>query len=243
MSISLAKNVDEPYQLHVYEEMTTFVERCQKELKDISSFNFSVQSVDPGYHRSLEKMGSVIWTPLIRPRTEKELAERPSFEKKQEFLCFSLNTTNKQYNGEKDKFKELSLTRGGHDNYYSCHKITKYAYQEVKFGLYKKEYFNEAFAVAQKVHPEITEEEFAVHGKHEHVCKSFDPAYDKYNSDYVKIVPFIKIDKNPENIVKTWTKNQVSNEPDDVIQISITIMTTDIEPNSDLLIDILNRLL
>lgn len=243
MSISLAKNVDEPYQLHVYEEMTTFVERCQKELKDISSFNFSVQSVDPGYHRSLEKMGPVIWTPQMYPRTEKELAERPPFEKKQEFLCFSLNTTNEKYKNTYDKFKELSRTRGGHDNYYTCQKITKNALQEVKYGFRKRKYFNEAFAVAQKVHPEITEEEFAVHGRHEHVCKSFDPAYDRYNSDYVKIISFVDVNQNAENIVKTWTKNQVSNEPDGVMEISITIMTTDIELNSDLLIDILNRLL
>jgi len=224
--------------LQEYEEMTIFVERCKKQIKNVDKIIFQVELVEAGYYSEREHAS---WFNFlgIGARTF-DTKDRKSYDKKDEALSISLKTTIKQLNSISDKISSIKVTVGGHGNTNQpCFDIP--IFKPGRYGLCKKEFFDEGFQLMKKIHPDITVEEIAVFGTKS--SKSAEFVYtqkEKYNEDFVE--ERIINDKNikVENCI-LWRHD--SNIPDEnEINVEFSIMTCDIERNSDLLIVILAAL-
>jgi len=233
--------------LHEYEEMTTFVERCRKELKDVEKFKFIIQLGTAGYYE--KKPGFYGWCGYtgIPEIDNKPKVERKPYPKESEVLSIYIETTVDQYRSVEEKIKAIQVTPGGHDNIHqSVVANLSYKTQISKIGLFKKEFFDEGFAVMKKIHPDITEKEFAVYGTKSPdnpYCVDDQPQHDyesngEWKKDFTEEFPY----RGEEECIMTREERSTTKDLEDIVRMNFSIMTPDIERNSDLLIEILSAL-
>jgi len=226
------------HKLYVYDEMVTFVERCQNEIEDIEKFQFEVGLGEPGYHLLSENHSWISFKDSYKGIANTfDIEKRTPYEKKDEILKIYFQTTLVQYNSVANKIRYARITVGGHGNTHQPFIIIPIT-EKTKYGLYKNKFFDEGFQLMKKIHPSITEEEFAIFGTKS--SKSPEDIYqekEKYNEDFVdeRIV-------NNDDYILTREEVIILDDVNGKINVEFSIMTIDIERNSDLLIEILKAL-
>jgi len=248
MTITIPR-LDEAYscKLELYDEMTKFVERCQSEVKDFTKMKFEVGLGEAGYYESKEAYYGWCGYSGIPDSLEKSKDERKSYSKDSEVLLISFGTTLDQYRSVEEKIKTISVTPGGRGNIHKvCNPLITKKIEIVEIGLYKKEFFEEGFNLLKKIHPDITEKEFAVFGtksskesyvKEDHLYREY-AHQGEYRRDFVEELPF----KGDEGCIMTREEYVTTEEYDEKVEMKFSIMTIDIERNTDLLIEIMNSL-
>lgn len=248
--------------LHVYEEMTNFVQECEKQIncfpiispvnyskelptKLFDKLHFEVELIEAGYYQEKNACYGYYGCsgPSNTPENSEKKKELKPYEKETECLEISLNTTLTKYNSMKTLIDSIKITPGGRGNIHqACRLQTTPRYKNMRIGLYKKEFFHEGFEVMKKIHPDITEKDFAIYGTKPESTPTYIHDYienDIYNRDFTEEIPY----KGREGCIMIREERHSTGEVDESIFIEFSIITSDLERNTDLLIDILIGLL
>lgn len=135
---------------------------------------------------------------------------------------------------------KLSLTPGARGQKYKVLSFTE-IYEtkklETPYGIYKKEGFDSAFTATKQLIPDLTEDNFAKFN----IKKSLDTyAYDEmdvYNYDLVEKKQY----GDDKNLIIKYSSEHIERKNTGTAEYTISILSTDIEKNLDILVECLRE--
>lgn len=217
----------------VYDEMTTFLKKIEDTLGVCENIKFSVGLVSAGYYCKADGCYG-----YIGPEYHRE--ERSNYGKTTETLNITFLATPDWVQRNTELLDSLYRTPAGRPNVFypvwSSNEVNNYQQVTKKYGAYKKPAFDPVYSVMKQYFPDMTEKDFAKYGCD--VSKgSCDVSYDEhnYNHDFVMIREYT----TDESCLESWEHEETLTIPTGKVRIGISIITTDLERNTDALIKLL----
>lgn len=239
----------------IHDEMTTFVEKLIKKFDridkslNLKKIKFTVDLVNAGYYFKVD--GNYGYHGCIsvdrnvidenNPNNSIEYQNKlhfdslPNFPKDTETFNITFKVDNDWINKNKHLLENLYVTPGGRSNVkhrvwyqnkiYDSRAITK------KYGLYKTKIFDRIYTIMKEVRPDLTEIQLA---------KYYSNDYDNdFNPDFVLQREY----DNESNCLKSWDYTYTECIDVGESNVTLSIITIDIERNTDMLMDIIESLI
>lgn len=208
---------------HIYDEMKIFVNTLKNKFGVLDNIKFTVGLIDAGYYKSdngcIGAYGYIGYPcPMI------------NFNKCDETLDIEFTVDDNWINKNKTLLDSLYVTPSSNPNashmVWTQNKIRDSKKVTKKYGVYKKNIFDRIFAIMKENKTEFTELDLARYNS------------DYYNSDFV----YEDIWNGDHNCVKSYECDTIEYTDTGKSNVKLSIITTDLEKNTKLLIKIIETL-
>ena len=221
----------------VYDDMKLLVSNIKDIIGTQSDISFHLGLVECGYYFSPEEFNRGIYGYYgcvgVGVNGESGQDNRKSFSKDTETLTITIKDRVSQdwIDTHKDVLEKLIVTPGGHNNIMKPYSLTEHLTAiQVKYGVYKKSYFDELYSVITKLVPEIKSEL--------DLAKYAVGSYETYNLNFVST----ELYRGDENCIETFeATNMISLDPKK-FTLTLQIIGCDIQSNVSTLLELITSL-
>ena len=211
---------------YIYEEMIQFLQQVETQLGVLSDLTFSVGLVDPGYYSPVDGLFG-----YHGPNNGQDPDTFPAFSKNTETFNISFIANCEWIKKNQKLLDSLYCTPGGRPKarHRTCSiwEIANPVTKTVKYGVYKKPIFDKIYLIMREANPNLTALNLA----------KYRSEYDEYNLDFVDVRKY----DTDLDCLKTWEMEQTECANTGEANIVLSIITTDLEVNTEKLLTLLQN--
>ena len=244
MEIKCIDNERYSFRICIYDEMKLFVKKLEDKIEskylEAMNMNFHVTLVPADYYmdRTLYKgpVGPMGYEGPYDQNIKQD--NKPCCDKKREILNIEFCAPREWIDKNKDKLENLYVTIGPNGQKIKTFNYQeKYEYKVVKFGYYKKICFDPIYKVMKEYFPNMSELDFAKYG-----LNYDDYNYEKYNYDFVEKREYTNENYSINNCLESFEETIGNPINTGIYNVTISLITIDIERNTDTIIEALTDL-